>query len=119
VIDYLTPLRALRADLNLANRPAVLNRQEINPPCLFIALRGLDQFTFSNDCAEAALYLYLIIGDRQDEAALEALQPHLAALLDQMTQLGLPIELLEADQVRTTETDTALPAFRLETHMNV
>jgi hypothetical protein len=119
VIDYLTPLKALQAALSLPDRPAVLNRQEINPPCLFVALRGLDQFTYSNDCAEAALYLYLIIGDRNDLAALEGLQPHLGALLDQMTQLGLPVELLEADQVRATETDTALPAFRLETHMTV
>lgn len=105
--------------LNSDELPAVLNRQEVNAPCVLITLRGFDQWSICGTSAEAALRLYVVVGDRQDEAALLALSPHLAAVLAKLDELNLPIEAIEADQVQDTDSGTNLPAFRIETHLTV
>lgn len=116
-MNYWTALTDLKTALNTDERPAVINRQEINPPCVWITLRSLEVWNLCGDSAEAALALYLVIGDRNDANALEALQPLLAELIGQLVELNLPIEAIEADQVRPTDSDTPYPAFRIETHL--
>lgn len=118
-MDYMTALTAFKAAMSTDTLPAVINRQEVNAPCLWITLRGFDQWNICGTSAEAALRLYLIVGDRQDEAALLALSPHLAAVLALLEDLNLPVEAIESDQVQDTDTGTNLPAFRIETHLTV
>lgn len=117
-MDYMPRLLALKTALNQPERPAVLNRQEINPPCVFIALRGFDTWTLG-PCAEAAVHLWVCVGDRSDQAALEALAPELEAVLALLEAENLPIEAVAADQVLGTETSTPFPAFRIETHLSL
>lgn len=118
-MDYMPQLLALKTALSTPERPAVLNRQEVNPPCVFIALRGFDTWTVCGSTAEASVHLWLIIGDRNDENALLALSPLLSDLLEQLDELGLPVEAIAADQVRVTDTDLPYPSFRIETHLTV
>lgn len=117
-MDYMTALAAMRAGLATPELPAVLNRQEVNPPCVFITVKGLDAWTMGG-CYEAALSLYVVIGDRNDEAALLALQPLLAGVLEKLEALNLPIVAIEADTVLGTDTATPYPAWRIDTHLTV
>lgn len=117
-MEYMAALYALRDALVTETRPAVLNRQEINPPCVFIALRGFDTWTLCAG-AEASIHLYLCIGDRNDENALLALSPHLADVLEILETAGLPIEAVQADQVPGTDGSTPFPAFRIETRLSI
>lgn len=116
-MNYMTALYALRDALNDEDRPAVLNRQDVNPPCVLITLRGFDQWNICGTSAEAAIRLYVVIGDRNDEAALLGLSPHLAAVLTLLEELNLPVEAIEAETVQPTETTTPYPAFRIDTHL--
>lgn len=118
-LDYMPRLLALKAALNTPSLPAVLNRQKLNPPCVFIALRGLDVWTLCADSAEAGVHVWVCVGDKADEAALTELSPLLSGLLERMAAEGLPIELVATDQIRGTDTSTAFPAFRIETHLTV
>ena len=117
-MDYMAALTSLQDELDVAERPAVLSRAKINPPCVYIALRGLDLWTLCNG-AEASVHLWVIVGDRDDENALIALGPHLDAVLAQLEDAGLPIEAVAADQVSGTDSTTPLPAFRIETHLSI
>lgn len=117
-MDYMPRLLELKAAISTPERPAVFNRQEINPPCVFMALRGFDTWNLC-DAAEAGIHLWVCVGDRSDEAALEALSPHLAGVLALLEAANLPIENIAADQILGTETATPFPAFRIETHLSL
>lgn len=117
-MDYMAALEALKTALTVPTRPAVLDRQEINPPCVYITLKGFDSWTFCNG-SEAAIHLFVVVGDRSDEAALLALSPHLGAVLALLEDAGLPIEAVQSDQVAGTDTATPFPAFRIETHLTI
>lgn len=117
-MDYLPALAALKAAISRPERPAVFNRQEINPPCVFMALRGFDTWTVCG-AAEAGVHLWVCVGDRSDEAALEALAPELDAVLSLLDAAALPIEAVAADQILGTDSSTPYPAFRIETHLSL
>lgn len=111
-------LNALKAALTTDNLPAVLNRQDVNPPSILITLRGFDSWTLCGN-AEAGVRLYVVFGDRNDESALAGLAPHLDDVLALMDTLNLPVEAIEADTVAPTEATAAYPAFRIDTHITV
>lgn len=117
-MDYMTAVYQLRDDLDTPERRAVLNRQDVNPPSVLVTVRGFDLWSLCGS-AECSVHLYLVVGDRNDEAALLALSPLLAELLDQLDTLGLPVEAVEADQVPATDGTTPYPAFRIETHLTI
>lgn len=117
-MDYMPALYALRDVLNTADLPAVLSRQDVNPPCVFVTLRGFDNWNLCGN-AEAALRLYVIVGDRSDEAALLGLSPHVAAVLALMDANNLPVEAIEAEQVLASEGAAPYPAFRIDTHLSI
>lgn len=119
-MDYYAALDQLATDLTAHGLRATTDPQSVNPDCVLIELEEIGDFTL-DDGAEVEARLWVVTRDTAVPYAHKALGPLLAAALDALTALGLPItsDAIIPGVVPPVGGGTPLPALTLTTAISV